>query len=481
MKRSTLIAIAVLGPLGLVSCSEQATVTSPSVGDPLFAAAVNANNGVNVLLRGPITDAVVADLSKIGPVLDQIPQINALTMRATAAELPAIRAKSYVAAAEMDVEVTRRPVASLATSDFSDGMSSWDQDAIGVTVSPGFTGRDAGLKGLTGSGVYVVILDSGLLPTWREYFPAERIATQYARAFGGGGGDMGTISSQPTKWEQDTDSHGTHVTSTVLGYLHPAGPVNGTAPEATVIPVKVLNQNGSGWWSVISRGLIYAGDLKTGELGGQPVVVNMSIGGGRSLILERAVDYAIARGVIVVAAAGNEGTAGMTWPGAYKPVISVAAYGFARQWLSCDSAPTRIVNNWWRVCDVPDPTNVADFFISAFSSRQRAGQELDVAAPGEMVVGAYQNNNGPLAWFFLNGTSMASPHVAGIAALMAQKKPSLTQAKVEAILKSTTIAMPAGSKSVFDIFANRFVTRSWGSDATGSGMVDAVKAVSATR
>ena len=482
MKRLSTLTIVALGSLVLAACAEQTTISGPVDGQPMLSSApVSAGNGVNVLLKGPVTESIVADLSAIGPVLDQIPQINALTMRATEHELPAIRAKAYVAAAEMDVEVTRRPVSSLASTDFSDGMSSWDQDAIGVTVSPGFTGRSDGLNGLTGNGVFVVILDSGLLPTWREYFPAERIATQYARALGGGGGDMGTISSQPNKWEQDTDSHGTHVTSTVIGYLHPAGPVNGTAPEATVIPVKVLNQNGSGWWSVISRGLIYAGDLKTGELRGHPVVVNMSIGGGRSLILERALDYAIARGVIVVAAAGNEGTAGMTWPGAYKPVISVAAYGFVRQWLSCDSGPSRIVSNWWRVCDVPDPTNVGDFFIAAFSSRQRAGQELDVAAPGEMVVGAYQTNNGPLGWFFLNGTSMASPHVAGIAALMVQKKPSLTQAKVEAILKSTTIPMPAGSKSVFDIFANRFVTRSWGTDATGTGIVDAVKAVSATR
>jgi subtilisin family serine protease len=482
MKRRSILTGVALASLVLTACSDRTTISAPVAEQPLLAEAPsNAANGVNVLLNGSITEAILADLSAIGPVLDQIRQINALTMRATEKELPAIRAKSYVAAAEMDVEVTRRPVASLATSDFAQGMSSWDQDAIGVTVSPGFTGRSEGLHGLTGKGVYVVILDSGLLPTWREYFPTERIATQYARAFGGGGGDMGTISSQPNKWEQDTDSHGTHVTSTVIGYLHPAGPVNGTAPEATIIPVKVLNQNGSGWWSVISRGLIYAGDLKRGALSGQPVVVNMSIGGGRSLILERALDYAIDRGVIVVAAAGNEGTAGMTWPGAYKPVISVAAFGFVRQWLSCDSGPTRIVNNWWRVCDVPDPTNVGDFFISGFSSRQRAGQELDVAAPGEMVVGAYQTNNGPLGWFFLNGTSMASPHVAGIAALMAQKKPSLTQAKAEATLKSTAIRMPAGSKSVFDIFTGRFVTRSWGIDATGTGIVDAVKAVSATR
>jgi subtilisin family serine protease len=478
MKRFTLLAITTVGTLTLASCSDRTTITAPAAREPLLASSpARSSSGVNVLLKGPITEAVVADLSKIGPVLDQISPLNALTMRATAAELDVIRAKPYVAAAEMDVEVRRGPVRSFATTDFSAGRSSWDQDAIGVTVSPGFTGRNASLGGLTGAGVYVVILDSGLLPTWREYFPSERIATQYALSFGGGGGDVGTVSSQPEKWEQDTDSHGTHVTSTVLGFQFPTGPVNGTAPGATVIPVKVLNQNGSGWWSVISRGIVYAADLKTGELGGSPVVVNMSIGGGRSLLLERALDYAIARGVIIVAAAGNEGNAGMSWPGAYAPVISVAAYGWTRQWLSCDSQPLRIVNTWWSQCDVADPTRAGDFFIADFSSRELAGQQLDVSAPGEMVVGAYQINNGPLGWFFLSGTSMASPHVAGIAALMAEKNRSLTQGEVEAILKGTAIRMAAGSKVVFDINAGRFVTETWGANATGSGMVDAVAAI----
>jgi subtilisin family serine protease len=479
MKHLRLLAVAAFASLGLVSCSERLTVTAPEDLQPL-AAATPASSGVNVLLKGPITDAIVADLSTIGPVLDQLPQINALTMRATAAELPAIRAKSYVAAAEVDVEVGRRPMRSIDASDFTSGRSSWDQDAIGVMVSPGFTGRNPELDGLTGRGVYVVILDSGLLPTWRDYFPVERVATQYARSFGGGGGNMGTVSSQPEKWEQDTDSHGTHVTSTVIGFVHSAGPVNGTAPEATIIPVKVLNQTGSGWWSVISRGLIYTGDLKAGELAGSPVVANLSIGGGRSLLLERALDYAIARGVIVVAAAGNEGTSGMTWPGAYAPVISVAAYGWVPQWLSCNGKEP-IIRTWWRLCDVAEPTRAGDFFIADFSSRERPGQQLDVAAPGEMVVGPYQLNNGPLSWFFLSGTSMASPHVAGIAALMAEKKPSLTQADAEAVLKSTAIRMSAGSRTVYDINAGRYVTVSWGTDATGRGMVDAVAAVKAVR
>ena len=85
-----------------------------------------------------------------------------------------------------------------------------------------------------GSGVYVAILDTGLLPTWRQYFPQERIATQYAKAFGGGGQDNGNVPELPNKWEQDVDSHGTHVTSAILGYSLNGTAVNGAAPMATM-------------------------------------------------------------------------------------------------------------------------------------------------------------------------------------------------------------------------------------------------------
>ena len=63
-----------------------------------------------------------------------------------------------------------------------------------------------------GTGVYVAVLDTGLVDSWRQYFPQERIATQYAKAFNGGGGEMGNVSSPPNKWEHDQNSHGTHVT-----------------------------------------------------------------------------------------------------------------------------------------------------------------------------------------------------------------------------------------------------------------------------
>jgi subtilisin family serine protease len=212
---------------------------------------------------------------------------------------------------------------------------------------------------------------------------------------------------------------------------------------ATVIPVKVLNQNGSGWSSVVARGIVYVADLKAGPLADHPVVINMSLGGGALDAAEKAaIDYAISKGVIIVASAGNEGEAGMGYPGAYAPVISVAASGWIGEWIAA---------SWWRTLDVPDnPTNPLDFYIADFSSRELPGQDLDVAAPGTWVVGPYQVNSGQLSYYYLGGTSMASPHVAGIVALMVQKNPALTAPDAEAILEFSAIALPPDCRNVFD-------------------------------
>jgi subtilisin family serine protease len=232
--------------------------------------------------------------------------------------------------------------------------------------------------------------------------------------------------------------------------------------------VKVLNQNGSGWSSVVAMGISYVTELKKGPLADYPVIINMSLGGPQLDALEKvAIDKAIEAGVIIVAAAGNEGTEGMGYPGAYQPVISVAASGWTGEWSE---------SGWWRISDVPDPTKAEDFYITDFSSRALPGQDLDVAAPGSWIVGPYQENSGNINYYYLGGTSMASPHVAGVVALMAQKCPKLTASQAESILESTAIPMPAGSREITDISGLR-ITVTWGSDATGSGLINAALAL----
>jgi subtilisin family serine protease len=433
-----------------------------------FPAQAGRTIGINVLLNTDVTDALVADLSQYGRVGNRLVSIDAVTMAIDEASLDAIRALPYVAAANPDAERQGAPVDTVAATSFASGINTWDNDAVNVTQ---FGTRTRQVP-YDGSGVYVAVLDTGLLDSWRQYFPQERIATQFATAFNGGGGFNGVVSEPNNKWEHDQNSHGTHVTSSVLGYSLRGTPINGVAPRATVIPVKVLNQNGSGWSSVIARGIVHVADLKNGgALGGAPVVINMSLGGGVLDAVEKAaIDYAVASGVIIVASAGNSGTRGMGYPGAYAPVISVAAAGWIGQWSN---------SAWWNNRDVPESAGAEQFYIAGFSSRQKAGQDLDVVAPGHWIVGPYQVNSGQTSYYYLSGTSMSAPHVAGIAALMMQKNPSLDQAMVESLMTGAAKPMGAGCVSAMAPGGATEAT-CWGTDATGSGFITADAALAVT-
>lgn len=112
--------------------------------------------------------------------------------------------------------------------------------------------------------------------------------------------------------------------------------------------MKVLNQNGSGWSSTIAGGIMHVAELKRTSLAAYPVIINMSLGGGvLDAIEQAAIDYAISKGVIIVASAGNSGpNSQMGYPGAYAPVISSAETGYVGQFP--DGVPP-----WWRNADVP--------------------------------------------------------------------------------------------------------------------------------
>jgi subtilisin len=464
--------------IALAACADRPT--SPP-GDPTLARSAPESQGsmaINVLTSAPPTDAMLRELEAFGSIFDVMPEINAVIMLSRAEHLEAVGALPFVTSAEPDGEVKLDVPAVTDVTSFTGGRSMWNLDAINVTTGPGVNTRAVRE---TGAGVYIGILDSGLLPTWRAYFPEERIASQYATSFvGGGAASQGATPSPPGWWENDQNTHGTHVTSTILGFSFFGTPVTGVAPEATVIPVKVLNQSGSGWWSAIAQGIVHITRLKKGPLAGHPMVINMSLAGGANFptptILKAAIDKAIEAGVIVVAAASNSGEAGMGAPGSYAPVISAASVGWVRQFARAD---------WWYAVDFADPTAASELFISESSSRQRPGQDLDVAAPGVSIVGPAQTNSAQLLYQYFTGTSMATPHVTGTVALMAQKKPSLTAAQAESILQASALPLPAAiapaCPSVRPWFDYAPVRVCWGTNATGAGVVQVDKALAKTR
>jgi subtilisin family serine protease len=478
MNRRLIVTLA--AALAVAACNDQQEPNTAGSNPGQFAS-TSGTIGINVVLKARATAANRTELAKYGKLMDEITELNAIRVNAKASQLAAIRSLPFVAAAGPDAERNAHPVDAVAATDFANGVATWDQDAINV-VNKGTPGRTVAYDG---SGVYVAILDTGLLPSWRQYFPQERIAEQYATAFGGGGQDNGNTPELPNKWEDDADSHGTHVTSAILGYSLDGTPVNGAAPKATIIPVKVLNQNGSGWSSTIARGIMYVRDLKRGPLANTPVAVNMSLGGPQLDPLEKAaIDSAVAAGVVIVASAGNSGPTGaMGYPGAYQPVISVASAGYVNEWLS-----TPGTNDWWNSQNPADPTDPTQYYISDFSALRTGSQDLDVAAPGSWTVGPYQvNQSNRTSYFFLGGTSMASPHVTGIVALMLQKSPTLGVAaaaragRAEQILTSTAIQIPDVNQQVRPTAGAPLATPpSWDANRSGSGLATANAALAAT-
>jgi subtilisin family serine protease len=468
MKRNCLLALGLA--LVVAGCGDNAGPTDTNGSPDLASSSLNGTIRINVVLKAPATAANRAELKRYGSIYDEIPQLNAVLMKGKAEGLAAIRALPFVKGASPDAERGTGPVVGAEADPLAigDGNNVWNLDAINVTDFGGTTRTVA----QDGSGVYVAVLDSGLLPFWRFYFNGKNVATQYARSFGGGGEGGENVSEQPNKWEQDVDAHGTHVSSIILGFQYFAAstggifPVNGVAPAATLIPVKVLNQSGGGWTAPIAHAIVYIADLfnpgggelgSRGPLGDKRVVINMSLGGSQLDVLEQeSIDYAIARNVVVVAAGGNGGPDGaMIYPGAYAPVISVAAAGWIGEWDdpadNCEAldngADALLATRWWRQCDVPETYSQNDFYIADFSSEpdpdaDGGPQDLDVAAPGSWVVGPYQEQQGKISYFFVGGTSQATPHVTGIVALLLQRDASLTPAQIESCLEAAAETHP---------------------------------------
>ena len=268
---------------------------------PNFAA-VSKTIGINVVLNTAPTDAILAELALHGKVRGVVPAIEAVTMQVKSSKLATIRALPYVAAANPDQERKGAPVSTQVFTDFAGGMSTWNLDAINVTE---FGTRDRQVP-YDGSGVYVAIIDTGLVNDWQYYFPAERIATQYAACFGGGGGEVGNVSQQPNKWGQK------HQFPRYARYQHHprlSASVNNLqwrGSEGHRDPGEGPEPEWFGLVSVVARGITYVADLKDGPLKDHPVVINMSLGGPSTDWMEKgAIDYAISKGVIIIASAGQ--------------------------------------------------------------------------------------------------------------------------------------------------------------------------------
>ncbi len=252
----------------------------------------------------------------------------------------------------------------------------------------------------TASNVHAYIIDTGVLGTHTQF--TGRMSNGYTAISDSNG-------------TNDCNGHGTHVAGTVAGTTY------GVAKGARVHPVRVLGCDGSGTNSGVIAGMdwVTANHVK-------PAVANMSLGGGASTATDDAVQRMYAAGVTVVVAAGNDNA------------------------NACNYSPARAVN----AITVGSTTNT-----DARSSFSNYGTCLDIWGPGSNITSSWYT--GTSATNTISGTSMASPHVAGVAALWLANTPPATPALVAtALFNNSTLnkVTNAGTGSV-----NRMVHSLWGS------------------
>ncbi|WP_327369640.1 S8 family peptidase [Streptomyces sp. NBC_01217] len=222
-----------------------------------------------------------------------------------------------------------------------------------------------------GQGVTAYIIDTGVRITHSDF---------------GGRASYGYDAVDNDNTAQDGNGHGTHVAGTVAGTAH------GVAKKAKIVAVRVLDNGGSGTTDGVVAGIdwVTANAVK-------PAVANMSLGGGADSVLDAAVRRSIASGVTYAVAAGNESTNAST------------------------KSPARVTE----AITVGSTTNT-----DARSSFSNYGTVLDIFAPGSSITSTW--NTSDSATNTISGTSMASPHVAGAAALYLADHPNETPAQVSA-------------------------------------------------
>ncbi|MET8571469.1 S8 family serine peptidase [Streptomyces sp. NPDC004783] len=224
-----------------------------------------------------------------------------------------------------------------------------------------------------GQGVTAYVIDTGVRITHSDF---------------GGRASYGYDAIDNDNTAQDGHGHGTHVAGTVAGTAH------GVAKKAKIVGVRVLNNSGSGTTAQVVAGIDWVARNAV-----KPAVANMSLGGGADSVLDTAVRNAIASGVTFAVAAGNESTDASTKsPARVTEAITVGA------------------------------TTSSD----ARASYSNYGSVLDLFAPGSSITSAW--NTGDSATNTISGTSMASPHVAGAAALYLADNPTATPAQVSSAL-----------------------------------------------
>ncbi len=261
----------------------------------------------------------------------------------------------------------------------------------------------------TGTGMTVAVLDTGMYAAHQDL---AAVAVTSPRNEIDGSSNVA-----------DDNGHGTHVIGEIAAATDNGKGIAGIAPGVRIMPVKVLDQNGQGWFSWLLDGVDHARTHGA-------TVISMSLSGtissSSAAALQPTIDAAYAAGITMVAAAGNTGDSTVGYPCAFNHVLCVAATD------NNDAKASFSVHN----------------------------QYVDIAAPGVSIVSTLSSGG----YGSMSGTSMSTPHVAAVAALVRSAHPGETVDQVDAALLTTAVDLGAAGRD----------------DSFGWGRVDAAAAVAAT-
>ncbi|WP_409294234.1 S8 family peptidase [Peribacillus sp. SCS-26] len=256
-----------------------------------------------------------------------------------------------------------------------------------------------------GDGIKIAVLDTGV---YKTHIDLSQNVEQCK--------DFTTSTTYVNNSCNDGNGHGTHVAGSALASGGSDGlGVYGVAPQSELWAYKVLGDNGSGYSDDISAAIRHAADESTRT--GSKVIISMSLGSStKDSLITSAVDYAYSKGVLVIAAAGNSGPGSNTigYPGALTNAVAVAALENVQ------------VNGTYRVADFSsrgNPNTDGDYVIQE--------KDIEISAPGASIESTW-NNGG---YNTISGTSMATPHVSGLAAKIWSANKTLTHTQIRSELQ----------------------------------------------